>query len=55
MEDVVVQRGAKVYTSILDSDVVVKSGATIGVEGAGKDNILVIAKGTVIDKEEGRA
>ena len=48
MEDVVIKRDARVYTSIVDSDVVIESGATVGVENADKNNIAVIAKGTVV-------
>ncbi len=48
MEDVVIKAGAKVYTSIIDSDAVVGAEATVGTEGAGKDKITVVAKGTVI-------
>ena len=48
MEDVVIEEGARVYTSIVDSDAIIKAGATVGTEGAGKDNIEVIAKGSVI-------
>ena len=48
MEDVVVKANAKVYTAIVDSDVVVEKNAIVGEEGAAKDNIAVIAKGTKI-------
>lgn len=48
MEDVVIKSGASVYTAIIDSDSVISSGATVGSEGAGKDNITVIAKGSVV-------
>ena len=48
MEDVVIKSGASVYTAIIDSDSVISSGATVGSEGAGKDNITVIAKGSLV-------
>ncbi len=48
MEDVVIKAGAKVFTAIIDSDAVIEENATVGEEGASKDNIVVIAKGTVI-------
>ena len=46
MDDVTVKRGAGVYTAIIDSDAVVLEGATVGVRGAEKSEITVIAKGT---------
>jgi ADP-glucose pyrophosphorylase len=52
MEDVTVKEGASVYTSILDSDVVVEPGAVVGIENAGKDNIRVVAKATVIQPND---
>ena len=48
MEEVVVKRGGAVYTSIVDSETVVDCGASVGVKDAGKDNITVIAKGSLI-------
>ncbi len=48
MSDVTISRGAKVYTAIIDSDATVAEGAVVGKEGNGKDNITVIAKGTVV-------
>ena len=50
MEDVVVKKSAKVYTAIVDADTIVEAGATVGVKGAGKDNIALIASGSVITK-----
>lgn len=49
MEDVVIERGACVYSSIIDAECVIKAGATFGVEGAGKENISIIGKGTVVE------
>lgn len=50
MEDVVVKKNASVYTAIVDSDTVVECGATVGKENAGKDEIALIASGSVITK-----
>ena len=52
MEDVVVQKSAKVYTAIIDADTIVEADATVGVKGAGKDNIALIASGSVITKSK---
>ncbi len=48
MDDVVIKKGASVYTAIIDADSVIESGAVVGTEGAGKDNITVIASGSVV-------
>ena len=48
MEDVHVKSGAKVYSSIVDSNTVVESGAVVGVENADKSEIAIVAKGTVV-------
>ena len=48
MDDVVVKRNARVFTAIIDSDTVVGENATVGTENVGKDNIIVIAKGSEI-------
>jgi len=50
MEDVVIKKNAKVYTAIIDSNTVVDAGATVGKEGAGKEDIAVVASGSVIKK-----
>ena len=52
MEDVVVKKSAKVYTAIVDADTIVEADATVGVKGAGKDNIALIASGSVITKSK---
>ena len=52
MEDVVVKASAKVYTAIIDSDTVVEAGAVVGKQGAGKDDIALIASGSVIVKKD---
>ena len=51
MDDVVIKSGAAVYTAIIDSDATVCEGAVVGQEGAGKDNITVIAKGSIVTAE----
>ena len=50
MEDVVVKEGAAVYTAIVDSDTVVEAGAVVGKENASKEEIALIASGSVISK-----
>ena len=46
MDDVVVSKNAAVYTSIVDQETMIASGVTVGVCGAGKDSVTVIAKGS---------
>ena len=48
MEDVVISKGAKVYTAIVDSDVTVAKKCRVGMPGADKSGITVIAKGTAV-------
>ena len=50
MEDVVVKKGACIYTAIVDSDTVVEEGAIIGKENASREEIALIASGSVITK-----
>ena len=50
MEDVVVKKGACIYTAIVDSDTVVEEGAIVGKENASKEEIALIASGSVITK-----
>ena len=50
MEDVVIKKNAKVYTAIIDANTIVEAGATVGKEGAGKEDIAVVASGSVIKK-----
>ena len=50
MEDVIVKKDARVYTAIVDSDTIVESGAIVGKDNAGKDEIALIASGSVISK-----
>ena len=48
MEDVFVGKGSCIYTAIVDADTRVEAGAVVGVNDAGKDNIAVIGKGSII-------
>ena len=50
MEDVTIGRGARVFSSIVDSDSVIEAGVTVGKENADKNNITVIAKGSLVNK-----
>ena len=52
MDDVVVKKDGAVYSAIVDSDSVIKEGAVVGVEGAGKENIAVVASGSVIKAQK---
>lgn len=51
-EDVVIKKNAKVYTAIVDADSVIESGALVGNEGNTKDDITVVASGSVVAKSE---
>lgn len=55
MDDVVIEKGGAVYSAIVDSDAVIHSGAVVGTEGAGKDNITVIASGSSVKPAKGKA
>lgn len=46
MDDVVISKNASVYTSIVDQETVIAPGVTVGIYGAGKDSVTVIAKGS---------
>ena len=48
MDDVTVEEGAKAFSAVIDSDVIIRKNATVGIPNASKDKIVVIAKGTVI-------
>lgn len=50
MEDVRIGKNARVYTAIIDSDSVVEDGVTVGKENGGKDDITVIANGSVVSE-----
>jgi glucose-1-phosphate adenylyltransferase len=50
MEDVVVKKGACIYTAIVDSDTVVEEGAIVGKENDSREEIALIASGSVITK-----
>ena len=46
MDDVVVSKDATVYSSIVDGETFIAPGVKVGVSGAGKDSITVVAKGS---------
>ena len=46
MEDAVIRRGARVYSAIVDAECLLEEGSTLGTEGADKNGITVIGKGT---------
>ena len=48
MDDVVVKKGASVYSAIVDANSVIEAGMTVGAEGASKDDITVIASGSIV-------
>ena len=52
MEDVYVRGGACVYSSIIDADSHIEAGAVVGKDGASKENIEVIARGSTVFPEE---
>ena len=49
MDDVVVKSGARVYTAIVDADTTINENAVVGIDGASKENIVVVAKGSVLE------
>ena len=53
--DVAIGKNAAVYSAIVDSDVVVESGATVGTPGASKDDITVVASGSIVEKNADNA
>ena len=50
MDDVIIKKGASVYSAIVDAGSVVEAGKTVGIDGASKDNITVIASGSVVSE-----
>lgn len=50
MEDVRIGKNARVYTAIIDSDSIVEDGVVVGKENGGKDDITVIANGSVVSE-----
>jgi glucose-1-phosphate adenylyltransferase len=50
MDDVIIKKGASVYSAIVDADSVIEAGKTVGIDGASKDNITVIASGSVVSE-----
>ena len=55
MDDVVIKSGACVYTSIVDADTVIEAGATVGKDGASKDDIVVVARGSIVTADSNKA
>ncbi len=51
MDDVVIKKSARVYTAIIDSDSVISENSVIGKEGASKDGVTVIKKGSKINSK----
>ena len=49
MDDVIVKKSASVYSAIVDSSAVIEVGATVGKENASKNDIAVIASGTIVE------
>ena len=50
MDDVIVKKGAKVYSAIVDANSVIEAGCVVGTENAPKEEITVIASGSVVSK-----
>ncbi len=50
MDDVVVKKGAAVYSAIVDADAIIEAGKVVGKENAPKDEIVVIASGSVVSE-----
>ncbi len=50
MEDVIIKKNARVYSAIIDADTAVEDNVIVGEEGADKNSITVIAKGSVVRK-----
>jgi glucose-1-phosphate adenylyltransferase len=48
MDDVVIKKGAVVYSAIVDANSVIEAGSVVGKENAPKDEITVIASGSVV-------
>ena len=48
MDDVIISKDARVYSAIIDQESVIDSGLTVGTEGANKDSVTVIAKGSKV-------
>ena len=49
MDDVTVKASARVYSAIIDSSAVIESGATVGKENASKNDIAVVASGSIVE------
>ena len=50
MEDVVIKKNAKVFSAIIDAETLVSQDAVVGNEGASKDGVIVVGKGSKIPK-----
>lgn len=53
MDDVTIESDAVVDSAIVDANTVIRSGAKVGKEKAGRDDITVIARSSVINKTKG--
>ena len=53
MDDVTIESDAVVDSAIVDANTVIRSGAKVGKKNAGRDDITVIARSSVINKIEG--
>ena len=53
MDDVTIESDAEVDSAIVDANTVIRSGAKVGKEKAGRDDITVIARSSVINKTKG--
>lgn len=51
MDDVVIEEGASAFNAVIDSDVIIEKHAIVGNKNATKENIVVVAKGTVVRQE----
>ena len=48
MDDVTISKDAKVYSAIIDQESIIASGLTVGIEGADKNSVTVVAKGSIV-------
>ncbi len=48
MDDVVVKKGAAVYSAIVDANSVIEAGSVVGKENAPKEEITIIASGSIV-------
>ena len=52
MDDVIIEKNAKVHYSIVDAETVIMENACVGKESASKKNITVIKKGSRIKADQ---